>query len=80
MQFYTAVIGFALVSLGAAEAIAKPQVLELAAIIALGPPPAPSIATGVLSRVISFNPTSAASAAAAAITADPLTAPGSKKL
>lgn len=60
--------GFA--AIAAAKPMAYPQMLDLDAILAQGPPASASIAT--TAGVITVDPTSLASAAASAVTASPL--------
>jgi len=61
-----------LAALSAASPFAAPQVFDLGEIGLLPPAPKPTIAVGVLSQVLSYNPTSAASAVAAHVTVDPI--------
>lgn len=59
-----------LAAIAAAKPMAYPQMLDLDAILAQGPPASASIAT--TAGVITVDPTSLASAAAASVTASPL--------
>jgi len=67
---HVAILGLA--ALGACSPFAAPQVLNLGQLATLSHAPTPTIAVGVLSQVIKFNPTAAASQAAAGVTADPI--------
>jgi len=63
------------VLLGLAALVAAnptPQLLDLASVAALGPPPQPTIAIGLKSVVLDFDPTSAAKVVAAEVTAHPI--------
>jgi len=57
-----------LAALAAASPLAAPQLLDLEFIAAQGPAPTPTIAIGKTAQVITFDATSAASAAVAAVT------------
>lgn len=58
----------------AALALANPmpQLIDLASVAALGAPPQPTIAIGLKSVVLGFNPTAAAAVVAAEVTAHPI--------
>lgn len=69
-MLHLAILGLA--TLGACSPFAAPQMLDLVEIAALAPAPKPTFAVGVLSQVLTYNPTSAASQVAAQVTADPI--------
>jgi hypothetical protein len=69
MLFSALLVGLAFSCFAQAEPIPIPQILDLAAIDALGPPPpTPTLDLAVTSNIVAFNTASAASAAAADIT------------
>jgi len=67
MSFKVSII-LGLAALAAASPVASPQLLDLDFIAAQGPAPTPIIAIGQTAQVITFDATSAASAAVAAVT------------
>lgn len=69
MLFSVLLVSLAFSCIASAEPMPTSQLLDLAAIDALGPPPpTPTLDLAVTSDIVTFNTASAASAAAAAIT------------
>ena len=68
-----ALIISALAGMVTATPFARPQFVDFSSLISsAGPPPSATMALGLYSQVISWDPSSVALAAAAAITSDPV--------